>query len=123
MYSLSFSALLVLAAAVPSAEGPDANKDKEPPPKPAKAVMVYYSGQVQGVGFRATAAEIAKDYPVTGWVKNLADGRVQLLAEGSEDGVKKFLAAVRERWKKNITKEEAQDQEPTGKWEGFKVVE
>jgi acylphosphatase len=107
--------LAVVAALAPRAAADD--------PKPAKAVMVYYSGKVQGVGFRATAAEIAKDYPVTGWVKNLSDGRVQLLAEGPDDAVEKFLAAVRKHWKDNITKEETQKQEPTGKLEGFKVVE
>jgi len=107
--------LAVVAALAPRAAADD--------PKPAKAVMVYYSGKVQGVGFRATAAEIAKDYPVTGWVKNLSDGRVQLLAEGPDEAVEKFLAAIRKRWKDSITKEETQKQEPTGKLEAFKVVE
>src|SRR5262245_52973054 len=70
------------------------------------ARMVHYSGQVQGVGFRLATVRIARDYPVTGWVKNLKDGRVQLVVEGPEEGVDKFLKAVREFWKKNIEKEE-----------------
>jgi acylphosphatase len=87
-----------------------------------KARMVYYSGKVQGVGFRATVAEIAKDYPVTGWVKNLADGRVQLLVEGPEADVDKFLKAVRTRWKDNIEKEQSEKQTVGGKYKSFEVV-
>src|SRR5262245_45464110 len=94
----------------------------ESKPKPAAARMVFYSGKVQGVGFRATAAEIARDYPVTGWVKNLDDGRVQLLVEGPADAVEKFLKAIRERWKDNIEKEKGEKQEPTGKYKKFEVV-
>jgi acylphosphatase len=86
------------------------------------ARMVHYTGRVQGVGFRATAAEIARDYPVTGWVKNLADGRVQLLVEGPEDGVKQFLLAVAKHWKKNIEKEQSEEKTPTGKYRNFAVV-
>jgi acylphosphatase len=77
---------------------------------------------VQGVGFRATAAEIARDYAITGWVKNLDDGRVELLAEGSEEAVAKFLEAVRKRWKDNITKEDVKEEAPGGKLKGFEVV-
>jgi acylphosphatase len=94
-------------------------KDSE---KPMKATMVYYSGNVQGVGFRMTAVMIARDYTVTGWVKNLADGRVQLLAEGPEDQVAKFLKAIRERWKGDIEKEETENQEPTGKFKKFEIM-
>lgn len=92
------------------------------PAKPTRAVMVHYSGKVQGVGFRATAAEIARDHPVGGWVKNLPDGRVQLLAEGPREAVEKFLKAVRERWKGNIEKEQAEDRKPAGTFKGFEVA-
>jgi acylphosphatase len=90
--------------------------------KPKKACRVHYSGHVQGVGFRATAVEIAKDYPVTGWVKNLDDGRVELLVEGPEKDVDKFLEAVRKRWKDNITREQVDKETPSGKFKGFEVV-
>src|SRR5258708_33075969 len=79
------------------------------PEKPMKATLVRYSGNVQGVGFRATAVMIARDHPVVGWVKNLADGRVELLAEGSPDAVEKFLKAIRDHWKDDITNEDPED--------------
>jgi acylphosphatase len=94
-------------------------KDKE---KPMKAIMVHYSGNVQGVGFRATAVMIARDYPVVGWVKNLSDGRVQLLVEGPADGVEKFLKAIREHWKGEIEKEQTEEQKPSGKHKNFGIM-
>ncbi|MES2707110.1 MAG: acylphosphatase [Verrucomicrobiota bacterium] len=44
------------------------------------ARQVFYTGRVQGVGFRYTAKQVASGYEVSGWVKNLPDGRVELLA-------------------------------------------
>ena len=99
-----------------------ADDSKSEPPKSAKACMVYYSGKVQGVGFRFTAVEIACDYPVTGWVKNLSDGRVQLLAEGPSEAVDKFLKAIRTHWGDAIEKEETENQTPTGKYQTFDIV-
>ena len=99
-----------------------ATVDGKEPEKPMKATMVYYSGNVQGVGFRATAVMIARDYSVTGWVKNLADGRVQLLVEGPEHDVTKFLKAIRDHWKGDIKKEETEEQKPTGKFKKFEIA-
>lgn len=59
-----------------------------------KRATVFYAGRVQGVGFRYTAREIACGYDLTGYVRNLDDGRVELVAEGIEDEVKAFLEAV-----------------------------
>ena len=56
--------------------------------------MVHYSGRVQGVGFRATVRQIACGYDVTGSVRNLPDGRVELIAEGAKAEVKAFLEAI-----------------------------
>jgi acylphosphatase len=83
------------------------------------ARVVYYSGRVQGVGFRMGTARIALGYPVSGWVKNLADGRVQLHVEGEEADVTQFLDAVRSRWKGNIEAEKEEEATPTGKYRGF----
>jgi acylphosphatase len=56
--------------------------------------QVFYSGRVQGVGFRYTARQLAHGFEVVGYVRNLADGRVEMLIEGEEEEVKRFLKAV-----------------------------
>jgi acylphosphatase len=87
------------------------------------ATVVYYTGDVQGVGFRATAAGIARRHPaVRGWVRNLPDGRVELLADGPADAVAAFLADVRDRMAEHIEREDAADREPDPDLHGFRVV-
>ncbi len=60
------------------------------------AMRVCYDGRVQGVGFRATVRWIAEGFEITGWVKNLPDGRVELFAQGLRSEVKDFLQAILE---------------------------
>jgi acylphosphatase len=60
-----------------------------------KRALVYYSGRVQGIGFRYTAREVACGYEVTGFVRNLPDGRVEMAAEGEEEEVAAFLNAIK----------------------------
>jgi acylphosphatase len=86
------------------------------------AVLVHYSGRVQGVGFRVTASLIAKSFDVTGWVKNLPDGRVALWAEGESDEVHAFLAEVRARMGGCVHDEQRQAQEAAGRFRSFSVV-
>jgi acylphosphatase len=88
----------------------------------AIARLVYYSGCVQGVGFRATTVHIARHHPVTGWIRNLPDGRVQLLVEGSADAVNGFLGAVRAYWKQQIEEERREEQTATGRYAGFDII-
>ena len=57
-------------------------------------VTVLYTGRVQGVGFRATVRHVARGYDVTGTVRNLPDGRVELLAEGTKPELEAFLKAI-----------------------------
>ncbi len=59
-------------------------------------MTVHYSGRVQGVGFRITARQIACGYDVTGTVRNLPDGRVELVAEGARAELKAFLTGIAE---------------------------
>jgi acylphosphatase len=61
-----------------------------------KTVQVFYEGRVQGVGFRYTARRVATGFDVAGYVRNLADGRVELVASGDDEEVDGFLTAVRE---------------------------
>ena len=56
---------------------------------------VHYSGMVQGVGFRYTVRRLAARFAVTGYVQNLSDGRVRLVAEGAAEEVERLLDAVR----------------------------
>jgi acylphosphatase len=59
-------------------------------------LRVLYSGRVQGVGFRYTAKSVAAGFEVTGIVRNLADGSVELVAEGLKDELEGFQQAIRE---------------------------
>lgn len=58
---------------------------------------VFFTGHVQGVGFRYSARQVAKEFDVTGFVSNLADGRVQLEAEGTRAEIDAFVAALEEK--------------------------
>ena len=67
---------------------------------------VYFTGRVQGVGFRYTALQVAREFEVTGFVANLDDGRVHLEVEGRPAEVANFVAAVEERMHGHIRKTE-----------------
>ena len=67
-----------------------------------KRVHAFYSGRVQGVGFRITAEETAHSLGVVGWVKNLRDGRVELVAEGDQAALERFLDTIRSGPMKNF---------------------
>jgi Acylphosphatases len=58
------------------------------------SLQVFYEGHVQGVGFRFTVRHIAKGFDVTGWVRNLPDGRVELQVTGDEEELRAFLDQV-----------------------------
>jgi len=59
-----------------------------------KVLRAYFSGRVQGVGFRAYVFGLSKGFTLTGWVKNLPDGRVELVAYGREDELAEFLKTI-----------------------------
>jgi len=58
------------------------------------ARQVFYEGRVQGVGFRFTVKQIARGFEVTGWVRNLPDGRVELQCSGERGEVEAFLQEI-----------------------------
>ncbi|MER3415167.1 MAG: acylphosphatase [Gemmataceae bacterium] len=84
------------------------------------AKKVFYSGRVQGVGFRYTAQRLARGYPIAGYVRNLPDGRVELVAEGEKDEVGAFLAAIRAHMARYIESEEVADIAAEG-WQDFRI--
>jgi acylphosphatase len=57
---------------------------------------VFYEGRVHGVGFRYSVRQIATGFDVAGWVRNVPDGRVELLAAGADDELTAFLEAIRD---------------------------
>jgi acylphosphatase len=73
----------------------------------------FYHGRVQGVGFRYTARRLAGGFDVAGFVRNLRDGRVELLAEGRDAEVAAFLDAIRSELGDKILGVELLD-EPAG---------
>ncbi len=82
---------------------------------------VFFSGRVQGVGFRYQALQVAKGYEVSGCVANLPDGRVQLEAEGRPDEVRDFITAVQERMEGHIRKVEQTDATRAPQFTGFTI--
>jgi acylphosphatase len=82
---------------------------------------VLYSGSVQGVGFRFNANREAESFDVTGYVRNLPDGRVELVAEGEREEVERYLAAVADRMARNI-RDVQQSENPTdGHFHAFEI--
>ncbi|MEK6675648.1 MAG: acylphosphatase [Planctomycetota bacterium] len=82
---------------------------------------VFFSGRVQGVGFRTTADVMANRYYVTGFVRNLKDGRVELVAEGTKSEVDAFVTAVHNGMMRYIEQVEVLEEAATGEFKGFGV--
>ncbi len=82
----------------------------------------FFKGRVQGVGFRYTAKNISISYDVYGFVRNLPDGRVELVAEGPGKEVRSFVEAICERMRPHIQQIE-QDEEPfSGQFAQFSIA-
>ena len=84
-------------------------------------VRVLYSGTVQGVGFRWRVVDSASGLAVTGFVCNLPDGRVELVAEGARAEVERLLAAVRARMADLIAGEDVAWSAASGEFREFGV--
>ena len=70
-------------------------------------MQVFYSGNVQGVGFRYTVKSVATGFEVAGTVRNLPDGRVELIAEGSKEELEAFRQAIRDEGLAHFIRDEA----------------
>ncbi len=87
-----------------------------------KRAHIWVSGRVQGVYYRATTCEVAKRLRLTGWVRNLPDGRVEIVAEGPEDALKALIDWC---WEgpplARVEDVEVKWEEPTGQYDDFRV--
>jgi acylphosphatase len=87
-----------------------------------KIVRAYISGRVQGVWFRASTLEKALEYGVNGTVRNLVDGRVELVASGEDQRVDRLL-----RWAETgppmaaVDRVEREDLPPTKEFTDFRI--
>ena len=87
------------------------------------STQVFFAGNVQGVGFRYTVKQLAKGFDVTGWVKNLGDGRVQLQASGEPSELAAFIESIAQSELRAHIKEQTEtplDEQPVGS--GFQIL-
>jgi len=84
-----------------------------------KRIHTFYSGRVQGVGFRFTAVEIARRLGISGWVKNLDDGRVELVGEANEERLEIFLAEINRYFSNYIHNVDVNWQDATNEFKDF----
>lgn len=94
-------------------------------PDPSVAPMirrtVYFSGNVQGVGFRYTTQHTACDFHVTGYVRNLPDGRVEVVAEGEARELDQFIARIENMMNRQIREAKSSDSPATGEFVSFRI--
>ncbi|MEM2123664.1 MAG: acylphosphatase [Candidatus Bathyarchaeia archaeon] len=84
---------------------------------------IYISGNVQGVFFRYETRRVARELGVSGWVRNLPDGRVEAVAEGEEEAVEKLIQFCRRGPPAAIvTKVEVEHEEPKGEDSNFIII-
>jgi acylphosphatase len=82
----------------------------------------FFEGRVQGVGFRYTTRNIAINYDVTGYVRNLPDGRVELVAEGPEQEVSNFVDAVADRMNRFVAGISQRQEPVSGQFVNFSIA-
>lgn len=88
-----------------------------------RRMQVFYSGRVQGVGFRYQTRRVAAGFEVTGYVRNLADGRVELVAEGDAEELREFRRGIRESGLGPMIRDEAEIWSgASGEFRGFEIV-
>ena len=88
-----------------------------------RRMQVFYSGRVQGVGFRYQSRRMASGFEVTGVIRNLPDGRVEMIAEGTEEELKAFRESIRECGLGPMIRDEQELwSDPRNEFRGFEIV-
>ena len=88
-----------------------------------KQAQIIFNGNIQGVGFRFTTRTFAKECGVTGWVKNLPDGKVEILAEGEENGIHKLCDLLEVQFEGFIRGKQIKFSNASGKFKDFQVAQ
>ena len=83
---------------------------------------IFYSGTVQGIGFRYTVQRFASSLKLTGWVKNLSDGRVEILVEGNQEDIEKLMNQIAEKFQGYIKNKEFSSAPASGKFKDFQIT-
>ncbi len=83
---------------------------------------VYFSGIVQGVGFRYTTERFACDLGLVGWVKNLSDGRVEMTAQGPQSKVEELIKQLELHFSGSIQQTDVSYFSASGNFNGFRVI-
>lgn len=82
---------------------------------------ILFTGRVQGVGFRWTTKNLARSHPVTGFVRNLADGRVELVAQGTATAIDDLLSDIQSHLSDNITSTDSNEVESADEYTAFQI--
>ena len=85
-------------------------------------MYALFSGNVQGVGFRYTAFELAQRLGVKGSVRNLSDGSVEIFAHGEKQQLDQFIHHLKDEFTDKIQKVNTEYNKPTKTFNGFKIV-
>ena len=86
-----------------------------------KSIHIIYSGSVQGVGFRFAAESVARRIGVSGYVKNLPDGSVETVCEGTKVQLDDFLKDMETRMDGYVRNANVYWQPATGRYNGFEI--
>jgi acylphosphatase len=86
------------------------------------AKHIIFSGQVQGVGFRFTAFNMANRHQLTGFVRNLPDGTVEMLVQGPAQTVNDCMRDIEEEFSGYIRETKIEETSPNPKYEEFKIT-
>lgn len=84
-------------------------------------IEVFFAGHVQGVGFRYRTAQVAQAFDVTGYVRNLTDGRVEVVAEGERAELRQFVREVELAMNGYIRDKQTATYPATGEFTGFEI--
>ena len=119
--SMSSANLLLAKHDFPPKNGPVPNQLVNGYQSGRQQREVYYAGQVQGVGFRYTVRSLALRFDVTGFVRNLPDGRVHLVVEGAGDDIGTLLDEIKAEMSRYVEDVQETVRPASGRFSSFSI--